>query len=82
MAIHRRFASLFFGNINSAMPNPFPGVNPYIDASGRWPGFHNAMITYCGEVLNAVLPSNYAALIEERVELVEAPADRAKGSSA
>jgi hypothetical protein len=58
------------------MPNPFPGMNPYIEASGRWPGFHNAMITYGSELLNAVLPPNYAALIEERVELVEAPPDR------
>jgi hypothetical protein len=54
------------------MPNPFPGVNPYVEASGRWPGFHNAMITYAGELLNSILPANYAALIEERVELVDA----------
>jgi hypothetical protein len=35
-------------------------MNPYIEASGRWPGFHNAMITYSSKLLNAVLPPNYA----------------------
>jgi hypothetical protein len=62
--------------IGRPMANPFPGVNPYIEASGRWPGFHNATITYSTELLNTVLPPNYAALIEERVELVEVPPDR------
>src|SRR5688500_16763737 len=55
------------------MPSPFPGVDPYVEASGRWLGFHNAFITYCSEYLNRRLPPHYAANIEERVELVEQP---------
>jgi hypothetical protein len=29
------------------MPNPFPGVNPFIEATADlWVGFHNALITF------------------------------------
>ena len=57
------------------MPSPFPGVDPYIEASGRWVGFHNNLIAHCSELLNAELPQNYAALVDERLELVELSAD-------
>jgi hypothetical protein len=55
------------------MTNPFPGVDPFIEANDRWIGFHNAMMVYASEELNAVLPENYAAFIEERLELVDGP---------
>jgi hypothetical protein len=53
------------------MPSPFPGVDPFIEATGRWGGFHNILITHCSELLNASLPEHYAALVDERVELVD-----------
>lgn len=53
------------------MPSPFRGVDPFIEASGRWVGFHNILITHCSELLNAELPENYAALVDERLELVD-----------
>jgi hypothetical protein len=53
------------------MKNPFPGVDPFIEANGRWIGFHNSMIAHCAELLNEVLPPNYAAFNEERLELVD-----------
>jgi hypothetical protein len=46
-------------------------MDPYIEMSDLWTGFHNALITYCSAQLNAVLPQNYTAFIEKRVELVE-----------
>ncbi len=56
------------------MPNPFPGVNPYIEAAGLWPGFHNLMVGDCSRLLNRVLkPRGYAAFVEERIELVDLP---------
>ena len=51
------------------MPNPFPGVNPYVEVSGRWEGFHTVLISQCSLVLNQVLPDNYIAVVEERIEL-------------
>jgi hypothetical protein len=60
----------------SFMSNPFPGVDPYIEATGLWVGFHNTMIGDCAKLLNAALPSNYAALVDVRVELVDAAAER------
>ncbi|HEY2588842.1 MAG TPA: DUF4058 family protein [Tepidisphaeraceae bacterium] len=53
------------------MPSPFPGVDPFIEASGRWVGFHNILITHCSELLNAELPENYAAVVEGRLKLVD-----------
>ena len=29
------------------MPNPFPGMDPYIEARGRWPDFHHEFISQC-----------------------------------
>lgn len=60
------------------MSSPFPGVDPYVEASGLWVGFHNALITYCSQLLNATLPSNYVSVIEERLELVEIAEDRSR----
>lgn len=53
------------------MPSPFPGVDPFIEASGRWLGFHNILIAHCSELLNARLPEHYLAVVDERLELVE-----------
>jgi hypothetical protein len=49
----------------------FPGVNPFIEASGRWTGFHNLLIARCSELLNETLPPNYAAFVVDRLEVVE-----------
>ena len=51
------------------MPNLFPGMNPYVEVSGRWLGFHNVLIAQCSLALNQVLPDNYIAVVEERLEL-------------
>jgi hypothetical protein len=52
-----------------AMPSPFPGFDPYIEAQGRWPSFHTGYITACQEQLNSRLPQNYFATVDERVLL-------------
>jgi hypothetical protein len=51
------------------MANPFPGVNPYIEVSGRWLGFHNVLIADLSKTLNQILPANYVAFVEERLEV-------------
>lgn len=49
------------------MPNPFPGMNPYLERPSLWQGVHNSLITFAMGELNRVLPPNYVANIELRV---------------
>ena len=56
------------------MPNPFPGVDPYIEAAGLWPGFHNLLVGDCSRLLNRQLkPRGYGAFVKERLEVVDLP---------
>jgi hypothetical protein len=59
------------------MPNPFPGVNPYIEmGDDLWVGFRNALVTCIGLQLNPILnPRGYAVYIEKRVDLAYEEAD-------
>ncbi len=52
------------------MKSPFPGMDQYLEAQGRWRDLHARLITYCGDALSQVLPENYVAQIEEQVRLV------------
>jgi hypothetical protein len=58
-----------------AMPSPFPGMDPCLESQGYWQDFHTRFLTYCPRALRAVLPRNYAALIEERISLVDLSGD-------
>jgi len=53
------------------MPSPFPGMDPFLESQGFWQDFHTKLLTYCSDSLNAALPGHYAALIEERISLVD-----------
>ncbi|MDB5331237.1 MAG: hypothetical protein JWP03_2388 [Phycisphaerales bacterium] len=53
------------------MPSPFPGMDPYIEACGRWPGLHLHLIIRCADQLNERLPSQYVATLGERIELID-----------
>ena len=53
------------------MASPFPGMDPYLEASGAWMGFHHALVTHLHDELNQRLPDHYAAIIDERVQLVD-----------
>lgn len=46
------------------MPSPFPGMDPFIESSGRWGDFHGSMIAAMRNELNRRLPDGYAAEIE------------------
>lgn len=50
------------------MPSRFPGVAPYIEASGLWPDFHHEFITAWRAALRRSLPKHYEARINELVE--------------
>ena len=53
------------------MPSPFPGMDPFLESQGFWQDFHTSLLTYCRESLNTSLPGHYAALMEERISLVD-----------
>ncbi len=52
------------------MPSPFPGIDPYLEQSRFWRGFHNGLIFAIQAYLNANLPPGYAANYEEQVVLL------------
>ena len=54
------------------MPCPFPGMDPYLESSSFWRGFHHMFITYALETLQPRLIPTYRADVEER-EYVEGP---------
>ena len=53
------------------MPSPLPGMDPFLESQGFWQDFHTSLLTYCRELVNDSLPVHYAALIEERISLVD-----------
>src|SRR5690349_5087372 len=55
------------------MPNPFPGIDPYLEMSGDWPDFHLRFIAHCAELLADRLPRRYRARAQEQIRLVYAP---------
>jgi hypothetical protein len=57
------------------MPSPFPGMDPYIEASGSWNNFHRTFVAECARQLNQLLPRNYAARIESRPQVEALPQD-------
>ena len=49
------------------MANPFPGMNPYLENTFTWQGFHNAFVAFLCEAVQPLLPRNYVATVELRV---------------
>ena len=49
------------------MPSPFPGMDPYLESPEIFPDFHDSLITYLREGLQARLPAPYFAVIGRRV---------------
>src|SRR5438552_1969122 len=41
------------------MQSPFPGMDPYIEASGLWEGFHNHFIEAIYQAIAPALPRGY-----------------------
>lgn len=58
------------------MPSPFPGMDPYLEASGLWPDFHMGFLAEWREQLYNRLPDRYQVIFEETVHLVEVQPDK------
>ncbi len=61
------------------MPSPFPGMDPFLESQGYWQDFHPTLLVCLRESLNERMPPRFAALIEERVQLVDASGDLVRG---
>src|SRR3954465_8506370 len=61
------------------MPSPFPGMDPYLENTDFWPGFHNGFMHYAQEMLQPRLPRGYNATLEMRVYFEPDPDLRVKG---
>ena len=61
------------------MSSPFPGMDPWLEAPGRWPDVHNAFAAEIRGLLNRSLPLGYKARLEERNELVAFDGDGLDG---
>ena len=48
------------------MPNPFPGMNPYLEERIEWQACHTSLMIRISDALNAVLPPEYVASPETR----------------
>ncbi|HEY2154218.1 MAG TPA: DUF4058 family protein [Isosphaeraceae bacterium] len=48
------------------MANPFPGIDPYVEAQHYWEDFHTRFLTYTCDAINDRLPEGYDAKVEER----------------
>ena len=63
-----------------ALPaNPFPGMNPYLEAPGLWPGVYNRTIVGLGNQLARRLRPEYRVGIEERVQISAEPGGNGSG---
>jgi hypothetical protein len=49
------------------MPSPFPGMDPFLEKSSRWPNVHHGLISEIQAQLNRELGPRYYAEIQERV---------------
>ncbi len=53
--------------LETKMPSPFPGMDPYLENPAIWSGFHHALLSAMHEQLAPRLRPNYFVRIEERV---------------
>jgi Protein of unknown function (DUF4058) len=49
------------------MPNPFPGMNPYLESPDFWPEVHHSLISMLQESLVPQLVPKYRVAIEKRI---------------
>ena len=49
------------------MPNPFPGMNPYLESPDFWPEVHNRLMVAIADALVPQLVPKYRVAIEKRI---------------
>ena len=51
------------------MPSPFPGMDPYLENPHLWPDVHHSLASQIRDQLNDVLPGEFFAQMEQRMEV-------------
>src|SRR5258708_6736726 len=57
------------------MPNPFPGMNPFLERPARWPSLPHRFITYLADTIDPLLPEDSPADMDERIYVANPPKD-------
>lgn len=57
------------------MPSPFPGMDPYLEGSVYWAGFHTRFVVAISDAIVAQLPAGYYAEVEQHVWLEDEAGD-------
>jgi hypothetical protein len=52
------------------MSSPFPGMDPYIESSGVWAGFHHGLIDAIKQAVSVKMLPSYVARVGERSYMV------------
>lgn len=66
---------------NASLPaNPFPGMNPYLEERGLWPGVHNSIIVGLRDFLAPQLRPEYSVSMQERVQISDEPGTNGNGA--
>jgi len=52
------------------MPNPFPGMNPYLERRDIWPDFHHRLITAIADALSPQIEPRYYVAVEQRTYIM------------
>lgn len=69
MRLHRMWSSynrLKIALINSPMPSPFPGMDPYLEQPAFWSSFHSRLIVALADALAPQLRPHYYVEVETR----------------
>ena len=62
---HRRTAEI------AAMPSPFPGMDPYLEAAALWPAFQHQFVAGLYQILLPGLVDRYRARVGQRTYVTE-----------
>ncbi len=55
------------------MSSPFPGMNPYLEATALWPLFHQQLVTSLYQMLLPGLVDRYRSRLVPRIYTCEMP---------
>src|SRR3954467_10239550 len=63
---------------STAMPSPFPGMNPWLEQEGLWQDFHTKLLVAVSERLVPQVGPNYFVLLEHQIYIQEGPAEKVR----
>ncbi len=62
--------------MRNSIQNPFPGIDPFVEAAQIWPDFHSRFMNVWCEAIADQLSENYVARLEEQLTVIEFEEER------